>query len=275
MPRPTGAPTPRPSPKPTPAPSPSPGNPTAQPVVAPTAAPTCRRVDDDDVPKLKEARFTFTGGQVNLVLTKASDRGAVSGFVASGDDCAKLFEGFTDDEQCAFLNAREVQATPASALDIGAEVRLKADVLTAEDACEPTNDRGEVVEIEEPEDAQPLTMAMVAPAEIGTCRELVLEGVAEGGTAGRPVTWVWDSSEDFEFTATSEVRLGDAALAPHYGSTISFKCCATNWLGDEACVTQKVEVLDEPAPSVVVEEAWLPTTINGTIPTSPGRLVTL
>ena len=69
------------------------------------------------------------------------------------------------------------------------------------------NARGAVENVQEPEEAQPLTMALVAPAEIGTCRELVLEAVAEGGTAGRPVTWAWDSSEDFKFTATSEVRL--------------------------------------------------------------------
>ena len=41
-----------------------------------------------------------------------------------GDDCAKLFEGFTN-EKCSFVNAREVRATPASALAINAEVRLK------------------------------------------------------------------------------------------------------------------------------------------------------
>ena len=148
--------------------------------------------------------------------------------------------------------AREVQATPASALAIGAEVRLKADVLTAEDACEPMNARGGVENVKKPEDPLPLTMTMTADAEIGTCRELVLEGVVEGGDAGRPVTWEWRSSEDFKLTATEEARIGEAALVPHQGSTISFECCATNWLDDRTCVTRSVEVLAEPIPSLSV-----------------------
>ncbi len=131
-----------------------------------------------------------------------------------GDDCAKLFEGFTD-ETCVFLNAREVQATPASALDIGANVRLKAGVLTAEDACEPTNDRGEVVEIQAPEDPQPLTMTMTADAEIGTCRELVLEGEVIGGAAGRSVDWEWTAGVDGLTHVGGLAKIGEAELADH------------------------------------------------------------
>ena len=209
VPRPTGAPTPRPTPRPTPAPRRAPGTPGAA-RRRPDEAPTCRRVDDDDVPKLKEARFTFTGGQVNLVLTKASDRGAVSGFVASGDDCAKLFEGFTG-ETCVFRTSHEVRATPASALAINAEVRLKAGVLTAEDACEPTNDRGTAVEIKKPKDPQPLTMTMEADAEIGTCRELVLEGVVAGGAAGRPIEWAWTADVEGLTHDRGEAKIGEAA----------------------------------------------------------------
>ncbi|CAM9609510.1 unnamed protein product, partial [Discosporangium mesarthrocarpum] len=223
--------------------------------------------DTIPAPQLNSAQFSDSLSYLKLTFDSSTDQGGHSGTF----DCALIVdttatEGLGDSATCTWPSSTTLRINFGTSPTLVPQdsILLLNDVLQSSNVRATLFSNDQAVTVDSPANPVTVVSEVNAPAWIGICEDLILDGSSSSGSGGRLLEFTWtlasytDGIDVTNVTSTLSLYTGEDTLQLPYdvlesGATYYFALTAENFLGIADTSVIKVKKASYPAPKLSID----------------------